>query len=113
MKEVITYVAFDDMEFDTKEQCIAYENQAHDYITEIMYCYTFYDKNMEMMPYGWSEEILEELNCISVMYNDCECIRVHGTISREAYDFLRYTEGILLPVDVGMYTYDYSSGEWV
>lgn len=111
MKIVTTYIAFDDMEFGTKEECLEYENQARGYITEIKHCYTFYDKNMEIIPYGWSEDIIEELNCINVMYDNCECIKVNHEVSRETYTFLRYSEGILLPVDVGMYTYD--DGEWV
>ena len=113
MKIVTTYIAFDDTEFDTEKECLEYENRAVGYIAEILRCYTFYNENMDVMVYGWSNDIIETLECIEKMYDECECIKVHKTVSREAYEFLRNTEGIFLPVDVGMYTYDYSTGKWI
>lgn len=111
MKIVTTYIAFDDMEFDTEKECLEYENQARAYIAEIMRCYTFYNKNMEMMSYSCSDDIIEALDYIGNMYNDCEFIKVHEMPNREAHNFFRYCEGIILPEKIGTFKYD--NGEWV
>lgn len=49
MREVITYVAYDDSEFDNREECEAYEGEAFDLLAEIFNSYKFFVNNQEIL----------------------------------------------------------------
>ena len=113
MREVITYVAYDDIEFDNFEECEKYEGKAFDLLAEFFNAYDFFGKNGG---YIWIflNEVEQGLHAIKYAFDRCEKIRVKKIISREAMELIDSYFGCGLPRDeVGLYEYDWTKYKWV
>lgn len=113
MREIITYVAYDDTEFDNLEECEEYESKAFDLLIEFFNAYDFFGKNGE---YIWIflNEVEQGLYAIKYAFDRCEKIRVKKIISHEAMELIDSYFGYELPRDgVGLYEYDWKELEWV
>ena len=105
MKIVTTYVAFDDTEFNTVEECMAYENRHIDLMIEAEECYSFYYKDMNAMVLGYSHNIEEMLNEFCYAYDNCEYIVVNKEPSAPLINFMWRYLGYELPMEKGTWHY--------
>ena len=112
MKIVTTYVAFDDEEFSTMEDCQRYENFHIDLMIEAEECYSFYDKDMNRMVFAYCHNIEEMLNEFCHAYDNCEYIVVNKEPSAPLINFMWHYFGDELPMEEGTWRYVLGSGEW-
>ena len=113
MREIITYVAYDDTEFDNLEDCEEYESKAFDLLIEFFNAYDFFGKNGE---YIWIflNEVEQGLYAIKYAFERCEKIRVKKIVSHEVRELIDSYFGYELPWDeVGLYEYDWKEMEWI
>ena len=121
MREVITYVAFDDQEFYNKEECLAYEEQAMNTLKEIHEKYSFYDKDMNVFvaPEN-STDIDEWLWWVQTAADRCEFIYRKDNLSYDAEDFIDQQWGYSINNSdfpeknyIGLFRYDGYECRWV
>lgn len=112
MKTVTTYIAFDDTEFDTEKECLAYEQHYLDLIIEIDECYDFLDKDMYALPLMYSHNIEESCDEFDKVFDYCDCVIVNRIPSTEATAFLWNFFGYELPKEVGLWRYNYKKCDW-
>ena len=113
MREVITYIAYDDTEFDNFEECEEYEGKAFDLLDEFFNAYEFFGKNGAHILI-FLNEIEQGLNAIKYAFDRCEKIRVKKTISHEAIELIDSYFGYELPRnELGLYEYNWKKLEWV
>lgn len=105
MKIVTTYIAFDDTEFNTEEECLAYEQHDMDLCIEIDECYEFFDKDMNSLPLMYSHNIEEFCDEFDRAYNDCDYMRVNRIPSDEAATLLWNFFGFDMPEKIGLWRY--------
>lgn len=113
MREVITYVAYDDKEFDNFEECEEYEGKAFDLLEEFFNAYDFFGKNGE---YIWIflNGVEQGLHAIKYAFERCEKIRVKKIISHEVIELIDSYFGYELPPnEVGLYEYDWTEYKWI
>ena len=112
MREVVTYVAYDDTEFDNREDCEAYEEEAFDLLTEIFNSYKFFVGNQEFLIF--LNDVEAGLCARSKAFEKCDKILVTKPLSFLAFDFADFRMGYVLPPnEIGMYEYDTEECEWV
>lgn len=112
MREVITYVAYDNTEFNNREDCEAYEGEAFDLLTEVFNSYKFFVGNQEFLIF--LNDIEPGLHALSKAFEKCNKILVTKPISSLAFDFIDFHLGDFLPPnEIGMYKYDTDECEWV
>lgn len=113
MKEIITYIAYDDMEFSQKEDCIAYEQEAMKMIDEAEKVYSFFDKDMNIFLAPLDCTIEEYLNWFEETIDKCEYIHIYQEPSTALCEFLNYNIGYTLPINgTGFFRYDWQYSEW-
>ena len=115
MKEVITYVAFDDEEFDDKVECEKYEEAAYNKLVELSECYSFYDENMNLFvaPVGYGSDVEMMCDWVDNAYNDCEYIRIKQRLPQEVMRLLYNYFGYIVPdEECGLYRYNIDNDEW-
>ena len=112
MREVITYVAYDDSEFDNREECEAYESKAFDLLTEVFNSYEFFISNQEILIF--LNDVEAGLYTLSKAFDKCDRISVIKPISNAALRFIDSQLGYVLPPnESGLYKYDTDEFEWV
>ena len=113
MKTRTIYVAFDDEEFDTEEECREYEEEKNSYLEEFVSAYSLFDKNMK--PYTFQRKELEDsVITLEDAIGCCEYVHVKQVPSKEALDFLEeHVAYVLPPQEIGWYRWDYNSSDWV
>ena len=113
MREVTTYIAYDDTEFDNLEECEKYEGKAFDLLTEFFNAYDFFFFFFE---YIWIflNEVEQGVHDIEYAFDRCEKIRVKKIISSEVIELIDSYFGYELPQnEIGLYEYDWKKLEWV
>ena len=117
MREVKYYVAWDDSEFDNREECEEYESEAMDFLNEIFNIYLFFDEHFQEFDINLAEvnEGIEEgLDIFQWVWDNCTLIRVKQMLSDEARKFIDCYFGYAMPPnELGMYEYDFKKLEWV
>lgn len=112
MREVTTYIAYDDTEFDSREECEAYEGEAFDLLSEIFNSYKFFRNNQEILIF--LNNVEAGLHAFGKAFDKCDRILVTKPISDVAFRFVDFHLGYVLPPNaVGMYKYDTDEFEWV
>lgn len=113
MREIVTYVAYDDTEFDNREECEEYESEAFDLLSELFNAYDFWGKNNQHICI-FLNEVEQGFNTIKYAIDKCEKIRVKKPISSEVATLIDYYLGYELPPnEIGLYEYDWLKLEWV
>ena len=94
MREVCVFYAYDDTEFYTREECLAYEEKALKLMEEINEKYSFFDENMNLFvaPLG-STDIEEWIDWLNTAANKCTFIHRTGDLSVNADKFCREVSG--------------------
>lgn len=105
MREVITYVAFDDAEFDMREKCLAYENKCRDYCRDLVAAYDFYDRDGQHIEIS-GNDVETMLSNIDYAYQTCEYVRVYRLLD-DALEFLYKELGFDVPNELGYFKYDF------
>lgn len=114
MKIVTTYIAFDDTEFATKEECIEYEDRARNTLTLFTMAYKFYDNDMNII-------FINSLDIDSMADNVCAACDESSFIyytpkycTNDVKELNRIYLGFELPEsnEEGMYKYNWTSFEW-
>lgn len=97
MREVTVYYAYDDTEFYTKEECLAYESKALVWLREIANAYTFWGVDKKLIPPKWgSGDIVFWLDWFDYVTENAEYIRRYKNLSQQAEEFLDYTDGFFI-----------------
>lgn len=113
MREIITYVAYDDTEFDNRKECEQYEGKAFGLLAEIFNAYEFFYENGQEL-FIFLNGIEEGLNVFNYAWNECDKIKVKWEISHKARDFIDCYFGYKLPPNQkGLYEYDWEQFEWI
>lgn len=113
MKAITTYVAFDDEEFSTAEECLAYEKKFSDAFSEILNAATFYDENgHEIVVNAETEDMNKFCDQMDDLTDRAWKIKVNKPITYESNEQLVYLLGSGLPREVGYYEYDTNEWEW-
>jgi len=114
MKTLTFYIAYDDTEFTDETKCRAYEAEAEKYVCEAIDTYSFYDKDMNMLPPLVNNKDIEQfLTAFEALMNICEYVRVNDDVSRELHQFLWHNIGACILDEKGFYKYDWDRNEWV
>lgn len=112
MREVITYVAYDGEEFDSCEECEAYEGKAFDFLTEIFNSYKFFIGKQEFLIF--LNDVEAGLHALGKAFDKCDRILVTKPISDIALRFVDFQlDYVLPPNEPGVYKYDIDEFEWV
>lgn len=112
MKTMTLYIAYDDTEFTDENECRTYEEKAEDFLEELDYTYTFYDKDNNIM-FPTCDTIENYLTWFETTTDKCEYIRIYKNVSRELHKFLYQSIGSCIPEEKGFYKYDWNKNEWV
>ena len=119
MREIITYVAFDDKEFDNYHECVEYENKGYDLMLSIANKYSFYKEDMEeILPPGSSPHVEDWLTWLDDAYSYCTYIRKTGSLTDDEVEIICENIGECIYNEdfscaVGLFKYDTRTGEWV
>lgn len=89
MREVKYYVAWDDSEFETKEECLKYENDAINKMLIFKSLYTFFDKDKNILPCPESRDIEDLLDWANCSANECSYIYRAGQLPEDVNNFIR------------------------
>lgn len=113
MREVITYVAYDDTEFDNREECEKYEYEAYLILEEVFNSYRFFRNNGQEICI-FLNDIETGLHVLGQAFDKCDRILVTKPISDLALHFIDFQLGYVLPPnESGMYKYDTDEFEWI
>ena len=120
MREITVYVAWDDTEFDTEDECLWYESKAVDAMKEVNDCYEFFNKDGERFdaPPEWDDNIENWLGWLSDAGEHCDRIKVNHILPDDAVCFIDREWGYCIaPEDfndeTGLFKYDDFKNEWV
>ena len=123
MREVITYVAYDDCEFETCEECIEHEDKAWDALIDIKRSYSVYDINMKelvcpQMTNHENYDLETRLKWFDDASQTCEYILRFKNLKNETEDFINNWNGVCVcnsdfNNEIGLFKYDTSIFEWV
>ena len=115
MKIITTYVAFDDEEFDTMEECVKYENEAMQLLIEIFDAYDFYNENHEKYNIPYIHNVEEGLDFFDWVTDRVVYVDYKKVLSDDAWNFIYNYNGASMPNqdEIGKYRYDYSKYRWV
>lgn len=118
MREVKYYVAWDDSEFETQEECMEYEQGVVIAMSTINNCYDFIDKNGKRYDPPKNLNIDDWQDWFFDAAEHCQWIRVYRTLPDLAVDFINTQIGYCIcPVDfdnkTGLFEYDELKNEWV
>lgn len=117
MKIVLTYVAYDGIEFDNERECREYEQYAFDMSNQILEYVHFYDAMMKEYPKPCAMFVEENLELLEEIYTNCYYIKIPKEIPSSAWIwFDNYFGGIVnsitLPEETGFFKYNFTTG-WV
>lgn len=111
VKTRTTYIAYDDTEFDTEEECREYEQFAIDMMCELCRCYEF-KKNDETCKCFVPLSIEDTMSLFEQTVQDCDTVVVHRVPEESALSFQWRQWGFDLPEEEGTYYYDTRYGRW-
>ena len=119
MREVVTYVAYDDTEFNNRDECEEYELKAEALIRSIENKFTFYDRNMKPIRAPLlSSEVAEWLTWLDNAYKYASYVRKAGSLTDDEAEIIRENIGACLYNEefscaVGLFRYDTNMRGWV
>jgi len=118
MREIKYYVAWDDSEFETKEACMKYENDAVNKMLIFKSLYTFFDKDKNILPCPDSKSIENLLDWAERSANECGYIYRLGRLPEDVNNFVRREIGYCISNsdfndEIGLFKWDYDEIEWV
>ena len=111
MREVVTYMAFDGEEFNSKERCCEYEQKYLNTLMKIKEAYTFYNSDGNIIPIA-TYDIEALLGDLESAYTECEKIVVKHNVPHRTLGYFYDETGIALPEDAGVYKYDFNRDMW-
>lgn len=113
MKTRITYVAYDDKEFESKEECEEYEEEAIKMLKEITTYYIYKDKDKNTIKFDESDDIEIELDNYDYIWKNAEYIVVHTPLSEKTLKRFNYDLGYDMPPnEPGTYKYNWDRMRW-
>ena len=113
MKTRIMYITYDDMEFESKEECEKYEEEAKTILKELTTNYTYQDKDKNIIKFDESDDIEIEMNTYDNIWKNVEYVIIHTPLSEEALEWVNYQFGFEMPPNnPGKYKYDWKKWEW-
>ena len=119
MREVTTYYAFDDREFDNYDACLEYENKAYGLMRSIEKKYSFYDENMKKITAPFDSPDVEDwLTWLDNAYGDCTYIKRYNALNPQEEAIIDETIGCCMlnydfKGEIGLFKYDISESKWV
>lgn len=115
MKTIITYVAADETEFESKERCEEYEKNLHATFMRFMSNVQFYDnENNRLLPVPnrdtWNDDMYyDELDDI---FNKSKYVYICNDLTTDIIKFNRDNYGFIIPTKKGKYKYNNRIDEW-
>ena len=119
MREITTYIAFDDKEFDNREECQEYEAKAYDLVYSIGEKYEFYDKDMNIILAPFASPNVEDwLTWLDNAYSDCVYIKRYKALNSQEEAIIDENIGCCMlnyafKEDIGLFKYDISESKWI
>lgn len=113
MKIVTTYIAYDESEFETMEECRAYEEYAWDMLMEILESVIISDDFSTVITPPDFYTLEEALDWFGNTFDHFTFIRVKTEIPSSAYAWQSNYFGYIFPQEVGFYGYDFTTNEWI
>jgi len=120
MREVTVYYAYDDSEFEDRDECLRYERQAVEAMMSVNDCYDFFNKwgTRYSAPNSLCEDVEKWMDWLSDAAEHCEYIRVRHILPENAVWFIDREWGYCIaPEDfhneTGLFKYDDFKNEWV
>lgn len=118
MREVKYYVAWDDSEFETKEECMKYENDAINKMLIFKSLYTFFDKDKNILLCPETKNIEDLLNWADCSAEECDYIYRSGQLPEDVNNFIRSEIGYCIcnwdfHDELGLFQWDDEEAEWV
>lgn len=113
MKQVVKFIAFNGMEFNTKEECLKYERNFTDRRTFINNNITFLDNHRQNM--GHADVTLDEEDYTSELeslYDRCNFININATAPEDIALYFYSEIGANIPTTPGLYRYDIDDEKW-
>lgn len=83
MYEVTYYYSFDDVEFNNKEACLAYEEKVLKTLKGIHEAYSFFTCDMDIFNTPFCNKIENWIDWIRTACKDCEFIRRKRNLTKE------------------------------
>jgi hypothetical protein len=120
MREVTVYYAYDDSEFEDRDECLRYERQAVEAMMSVNDCYDFLDKDgvCYTAPDYRCEDVEEWMDWLSDAAQHCDYVNVRYVLPENAVRFIDREWGYCIaPEDfhneTGLFKYDDFKNEWV
>lgn len=119
MREIKYYVAWDDSEFESVDECMAYEERAISCAQEFNEAYSFYDKDMnKILAPSESVDVEEWMDWLACAIDDAAYIRRYANLTEEAEKFYCHMWGTCVLNDdfdneLGLFNYDFGNDTWV
>ena len=118
MRKVEYWVAWDDSEFDTEEECREYEWSILNILRSIDRCYTFFNKDkLPIFPPN-SDDLETWVDWLCMAVDTCTYIRIWTPLSRDAVCLINREWGYCInpedfPAATGFFKYDTWRNAWV
>ena len=120
MREVTVYYAWDDAEFDDRDECLRYERQAVEAMMSVNDCYDFFSKwgIRYSAPDYQCEDVEKWTDWLSDAAEHCEYVKVRHILPDNAVRFIDREWGYCIaPEDfhneTGLFKYDDFKDEWL
>ena len=120
MREVTVYYAYDDSEFDDRDECLRYEQQAVEAMMSVNDCYDFLTMSGARFeaPDYQCEDVEEWMGWLSDAAEHCDYVNVRHILPENAVRFIDREWGYcIVPEDfngeIGLFKYDDLKNEWV
>lgn len=112
MRKVVTYIAWDDTEFETEEECKNYEQYALDMMVELCHCYEFYNNNNEQMETFVPNFIEDMMILFEKAASVCDVVKVNRIPQSSADAFQNNQFGFYFPDATGTFKWNNRACEW-
>lgn len=119
MREVVTYIAYDDAEFDSREMALAYEKKHLMYLQEIGKTCLFFNLHRDIIaPPTWTTDIEAWAGWVEIAMEQAAYVHRINNFSTKVNDFIRYALGQYFcnkdfNNEIGWFKYDDYEDEWI
>lgn len=113
MREITVYETFDGVEFDTREECVEYEQNCYNAFMAMKNAYIFYDETGKVMSIR-ARKLETLIDKLDSAYLDAAAVQVIKNLSQKEIDIVvehlgRYD---FFEMPAGFYKYDDNLDTW-
>lgn len=118
MRQVVTYVSYDDNEFSTYEECEDYENYSKDMFRQINDNINFYKEHVRLRLTIDIDDVVadDEFNAaideLDTMYDEADAIKIINDVPASAVSWFVNLTGCKLPSEKGTWIWNSKDYIW-